>query len=78
MKSHPAMAVSMEEAGSLVIDVEGNRLTSRFINDEGVVKDEFSIQKEDGFTSNYTGCILKKEKKHQENLQQENSQQVSA
>ena len=78
LTSHPAMVVSMEEAGSLVIDVEGNRLTTRFIDDEGVVKDEFSIQKEDGFTSNYSECILKKEKKHQKKLQQENSQQVSA
>ena len=54
---HPAMVVSMEEAGSLVIDVEGSRLTSRFINEEGAVKDEFSIQKQDGIISNYTRCI---------------------
>ena len=53
---HPAMAVSVEEAGSLVIDIEGNKLTSRFINDKGEVKDEFSIEKKNGFASNYTQC----------------------
>ncbi len=76
--NHPAMVVSMEEAGSLVIDVEGNRLTSRFINEEGEVKDEFSIQKQNGYASNYTECIIKKEKQHQEKQQKESGQQDSA
>ena len=64
--NHPAMVVSMEEAGSLVIDVEGSRLTSRFINAEGVVKDEFSIQKQDGIISNYTQCIAQKEQEQED------------
>jgi hypothetical protein len=55
--NHPAMVVSMEEAGSLVIDIEGNRLTSRFLNNEGVVKDEFSIEKKNGFPGNMTPCV---------------------
>lgn len=55
---HPAMVVSMEEAGSLLIDVDGNRLTSRFINDKGEVRDEFSIEKQNGYTSNVTSCVL--------------------
>jgi hypothetical protein len=50
----------MEEAGSLIIDVEGSRLTSRFINDKGEVRDEFSIEKKNGFVSNYTPCVIKK------------------
>jgi phosphodiesterase/alkaline phosphatase D-like protein len=54
---HPAMAVSMAEAGSVIIDVDGNRLTSRFINDKGEVRDEFSIEKKNGFVSNYTQCV---------------------
>jgi hypothetical protein len=58
--NHPAMVVSMEEAGSLIIDVEGSRLTSRFINDKGEVRDEFSIEKKNGFVSNYTPCVIKK------------------
>jgi 3',5'-cyclic AMP phosphodiesterase CpdA len=72
---HPAMVVSMEEAGSLVIDVEGNRLTSRFINDKGEVKDEFSIQKQGGYASNYTECLTKKEKQHQQKQRQESDVQ---
>ena len=68
---HPVMAVSMEEAGSLVIDVDGNRLTSRFINDKGEVKDEFSIQKQDGFVGKYTPCIAQRESQQQENDQAE-------
>jgi len=55
--NHPAMAVSMAEAGSVIIDVDGNRLTSRFINDKGEVRDEFSIEKKNGFVSNYTQCV---------------------
>ena len=55
--NHPAMAVALEEAGSLIIDVDGNRLTSRFINDKGEVKDEFSIEKKNGFVSNFTQCV---------------------
>ncbi len=68
--NHPAMVVSMEEAGSLVIDVEGNRLTSRFINEAGEVKDEFSIQKQDGSVSKYTQCIAQKESQQQDSEQQ--------
>jgi hypothetical protein len=69
--NHPAMVTSMEEAGSLVIDVEGSRLTSRFINEEGEVKDEFSIQKQDGIISNYTQCIAQKESQQQDSNQAE-------
>jgi hypothetical protein len=56
---HPAMVVAMEESGSLIIDVDGGRLTSRFINDEGEIKDVFSIEKRPGFVSNATPCALK-------------------
>jgi hypothetical protein len=68
---HPAMVVSLEEAGSLIIDIDGNRLTSRFINEEGEVRDEFSIQKQDGFVSKYTQCIAQKESQQQESDQAE-------
>jgi hypothetical protein len=51
------MVVALEEAGSVIIDIDGNRLTSRFINDKGEVKDEFSIEKKNGFVSNYTQCV---------------------
>lgn len=54
--NHPAMPVSMLEAGSLVIDIEGDQLTTRFINDKAVVKDTFSITKQAGYVSGYAGC----------------------
>ncbi|UCB53852.1 MAG: metallophosphoesterase family protein [Thiotrichales bacterium] len=76
LQSHPAMVVSMEEAGSLLIDVEGNRLTTRFINDEGKVMDEFAIQKQNGITSNYTECIIKKEQRRQQDNQPESNQSI--
>ena len=53
------MVVAMEESGSLIIDVDGSRLTSRFINDEGEIMDVFSIEKRPGFVSNATPCALK-------------------
>lgn len=42
---HPAMAVSHRELGSVVIDVSGDSLTTVFVNDKGVVRDRFTIQK---------------------------------
>ena len=54
--NHPAMPVSMLEAGSLVIDIDGNQLTTRFINDKDEVKDMFTITKQSGYVSGYAGC----------------------
>lgn len=54
--NHPAMAVSMMEAGSLVIDIEGDVLTGRYINSEAMVVDEFIIEKKTGHQNNYAGC----------------------
>ena len=39
------MANSMLELGSLVVDVNANRLDGRFISGEGMVLDHFSITK---------------------------------
>lgn len=61
---HPAMAVAMMEAGSLIIDVEGDRLTARYLNDNAEVVDEFSIEKQPGDSwkvhrnPDYAGCLL--------------------
>jgi hypothetical protein len=60
------MVVALEEAGSVIIDIDGNRLTSRFINDKGEVKDEFSIEKKNGFISNYTQCATRDSNAQQE------------
>ena len=43
---HPAMAVSEAALGSMIIDVESNRLTGRFINKNAEVTDKFVIKKE--------------------------------
>ena len=53
---HPAHHIGLREAGSMVIDVVGNKLTARFVNNEGQVKDEFSITKDAEFSSEYQGC----------------------
>ena len=42
---HPAMFISMERLGSLVLDIFGNRLDATFIDDSGVVQDYYTIIK---------------------------------
>lgn len=46
--NHPAMFTSMNQPGSLVVDVDGERLTGRFLRDNGVVADTFTVIKEVG------------------------------
>lgn len=43
--NHPAMAVSLRELGSVSLDIDGNRLDAKFIDDQGNVRDYFSIIK---------------------------------
>ena len=54
--NHPTTAFSMLETGSLLIDIEADVLTSRYINSEAMVIDEFTIEKKDGYKSSYAGC----------------------
>jgi hypothetical protein len=42
---HPAMFISMNSLGSMVLDISGNRLDARFLDSTGSVKDEFTIIK---------------------------------
>ncbi len=42
---HPVMAVSLAEAGSVVVDIDNNLMTVRFISRDGLVADQFSMQK---------------------------------
>lgn len=44
--NHPTMVVSLNEAGSVVLDINGLRLDLTFINDQGAKRDWFSIVKE--------------------------------
>lgn len=46
--NHPAMLVSLNVLGSLVIDVAGNRLEATFVDGTGSVRDTFAISKEVG------------------------------
>ena len=43
--NHPAMFISLESLGSMLIDVSGNRMDAIFLDQAGAVKDEFSIVK---------------------------------
>jgi hypothetical protein len=43
--NHPAMFVSLNSLGSLVLDVNGNRLDATFIDQAGVRRDYFTIVK---------------------------------
>jgi hypothetical protein len=43
--NHPAMKVGLLELGSLVLDVDGDTLTGRFLNDSVQVADTFTIVK---------------------------------
>ncbi len=44
---HPIMVASLKELGSVVLDVNGLRLDARFINNRGVVRDSFTVMKDD-------------------------------
>ena len=62
--NHPAMYLSLDVLGSLVLDIDGNRLDAQFLNSTGVIQDHFTIKKDpvtvsfqDGVspTSSYNG-----------------------
>ena len=42
---HPAMFISLESLGSMVVDVAGNRLDATFLDQNALVRDEFTIIK---------------------------------
>jgi len=46
--NHPAMYLSLNELGSLVVDVDGGRLDLKFIDDAAAVRDYFTILKPTG------------------------------
>ena len=43
--NHPVMFTSLNQLGSLVLDVDGDRLDARFLQGDGVVADSFTIVK---------------------------------
>jgi hypothetical protein len=44
---HPAMFIKLKQLGSMVIDVDGNRLDAKFLRETGAIDDYFTIIKED-------------------------------
>ncbi|MEZ5963951.1 MAG: metallophosphoesterase [Planctomycetota bacterium] len=42
---HPAMFVSMNTLGSMVLDIDGNELDAVFLDDQGAVRDSFTLVK---------------------------------
>jgi hypothetical protein len=42
---HPAMFISLDELGSVVLDVQGTTMKANFIDDAGSIQDWFTIQK---------------------------------
>jgi len=51
---HPAMYSSLNELGSVLIDVNDNQFDFKFITDQGTIMDYFSIEKEDTSSSDTT------------------------
>lgn len=45
--NHSAMLLSLNQLGSVVLDIEGNRLNSTFLGADGVVRDTYTIIKQD-------------------------------
>jgi hypothetical protein len=43
--NHPAHYVSINELGSLIVEVTGNRLEAKFLNSDGAIRDYYTITK---------------------------------
>lgn len=43
--NHPVMFTSLNELGSVILDISGNRLDAKFINSSGAVQDSFTLEK---------------------------------
>ena len=53
--NHPAMFLSLSALGSMVLDVNGSQLNAKFLNNSGVVTDNFTIHK--GATANVPPAV---------------------
>lgn len=53
--NHPAMFVSLNELGSMVLDVNGLRLDAKFLNSTGTTRDDFTIDKSGASGSTVSG-----------------------
>ncbi|HYF45077.1 MAG TPA: metallophosphoesterase, partial [Acidimicrobiales bacterium] len=48
--NHPVMFVSLNNLGSLVLDIDGSRLDAKFLRENGTIADSFTIVKSTGTT----------------------------
>ena len=55
--NHPAMALSLNQLGSLVVDVAGNRMDVRFLRETGAFDDAFAIVKGTAAPAAPTGLV---------------------
>lgn len=53
--NHPAMYISLQQLGSMVLDINGNRLDAKFLRETGAVDDSFTIIK--GSSPASTGVV---------------------
>jgi len=49
--NHPAMYVSLNELGSMILDIEDKTLDVKFIDSNGYIRDYFTLVKDSNFTS---------------------------
>src|SRR5213080_5034741 len=55
--NHPAMYISLNVLGSLVLDVNGAQLDAKFLNSSGSVQDHFTIKKDLGAPSAFNFAL---------------------
>ncbi|MBX7244497.1 MAG: metallophosphoesterase family protein [Candidatus Sumerlaeaceae bacterium] len=55
--NHPAMCVSLNTLGSMVIDIDGNQLDARFLSSTGTTPDYFTIVKDSATTPTVVNSV---------------------
>jgi predicted phosphodiesterase len=53
---HPVHVTALQEPGSVMIDIDNDRMTVRFINDKQQIRDEFTITKQQGYAPVKSKC----------------------
>ncbi|MFQ5652366.1 MAG: metallophosphoesterase [bacterium] len=57
--NHPIMVTSLKQLGSLVLDIDGNRLDATFLDDSGEIRDTFTIIKGSGAQAGPPAQLIK-------------------
>ena len=56
--NHPVMFTSLNELGSMVLDIDGNRMDAKFLDDAGTVRDYFTMLKQGGPVGPATQLVM--------------------